>query len=220
MVGVSLEQWKSNVDFAVTAAAEQADNISIGGLSTGGALGFTFAADHPLVNGDLLLFSAAFALHGGPRDSYGRFLELMLTTPIPYMVEARGDLIGANPCRYKRVPYVGARELVRLMRENDGLIKAIKEGITDFSRRVFSAWSEDDRVVSVAAIRKLSEIFAPGAYRSFIITQEKRVGHTSVVLEEPILGLDDSGDETPLEFANPYFDQMMEALADFVHKGS
>ncbi|MDX2447728.1 MAG: hypothetical protein QNK29_11105, partial [Desulfobacterales bacterium] len=36
MMGVSLLQWKKNLRFAIRAAAENADRVSIGGLSTGG----------------------------------------------------------------------------------------------------------------------------------------------------------------------------------------
>jgi esterase/lipase len=38
MEGVALDEWKANVNFAVDIAASKAHQVSIGGLSTGGAL--------------------------------------------------------------------------------------------------------------------------------------------------------------------------------------
>ena len=47
MEGVELGEWKANVRFAVQAAAEKAARVSIGGLSTGGALSFYMACTKP-----------------------------------------------------------------------------------------------------------------------------------------------------------------------------
>jgi esterase/lipase len=40
MEGMKLDEWKANVNFAVDMAASKAHQVSIGGLSTGGALSF------------------------------------------------------------------------------------------------------------------------------------------------------------------------------------
>ena len=45
MEDVALEEWKKNVEFSVNTAAETADIVSIGGLSTGGTLSFFTACN-------------------------------------------------------------------------------------------------------------------------------------------------------------------------------
>ena len=65
MEGVTLDEWKANVNFAVDIAASKAHQVSIGGLSTGGALSFYTAVKNPKINGTLYLFSAALDLAGG-----------------------------------------------------------------------------------------------------------------------------------------------------------
>lgn len=56
MEGVELEEWKTNVRFAINSAAAKAEHVSIGGLSTGGNLSFYMAATRPKITGDLYLF--------------------------------------------------------------------------------------------------------------------------------------------------------------------
>ena len=40
MEGVKLDEWKSNVNFALDVAASKANQVAIGGFSTGGTLSF------------------------------------------------------------------------------------------------------------------------------------------------------------------------------------
>ena len=51
MEGVELEEWQRNVRFALDCAEAKAETISIGGLSTGGALSFYMANARPGVYG-------------------------------------------------------------------------------------------------------------------------------------------------------------------------
>jgi esterase/lipase len=53
MEGVKLDEWKANVNFAVDMAASKAHQVSIGGLSTGGALSFYTAVNNSKINGTL-----------------------------------------------------------------------------------------------------------------------------------------------------------------------
>ena len=82
MQGVDLGEWKANVRFAIQAAAEKATRVSIGGLSTGGALSFYMACTKPRITGDLYLFSAALDLAGGPLGLIGEFKQWLLGTPL------------------------------------------------------------------------------------------------------------------------------------------
>ncbi len=56
MEGVELEEWKANVSYAIVAAATQSEQISVGGLSTGGTLSFYMAAITTKNNCALYLF--------------------------------------------------------------------------------------------------------------------------------------------------------------------
>jgi esterase/lipase len=213
MRGVSLAEWKKNLQFAVEAAAALSSEVSIGGLSTGGSLSFNFACSHPAVNGDLYLFSAAFRLYGGPGGRFGRFLEYLLMTRLSFLFTSSKPLIGANPYRYSRVPFNSVRELVILMRENDALLDKYFEH-EKCEKKIFSAWSEDDTVVSVKAIKTLSKIAGPKRYQPFAIPKEKEVPHACVVLQEPIHAVG-ATNSVVLEPANPCFDEMMAKVKQF-----
>lgn len=218
MKGVSLEQWYKNVEFALYAATKHAKDVSIGGLSTGGALSFRFAAEHPLVTGDLFLFSAAFGLYDGPVDGFGKTLEKLLLSDFAFWFESRRELVGENPknpYRYSRVPYIAARELVHLMRYNRALQATIRRNGKGFAVRVFSAWSEDDDVISLDELEAMADIVPANLYQTFVIDKKKKVPHASVVLKEPVYKKGKKGIGKPLEPENPLFAEMMEALTGF-----
>src|SRR5262245_53424982 len=91
MEGAALGEWKANVNFAVDVAASKAHQVSIGGLSTGGALSFYTAVHNPKINGTLYLFSAALDLAGGIGgvigDLVGELKERLLRTPVADLVD-------------------------------------------------------------------------------------------------------------------------------------
>jgi len=107
MEGVSLKEWKSNVNFAVETAASKVNNVSIGGLSTGGTLSFYTAVNNSNISGALYLFSAALDLAGG---FVGDIKEFLLRTPLVELLDKNKPLIGANPYRYSGMDLDGARE--------------------------------------------------------------------------------------------------------------
>src|SRR5262245_61335817 len=80
MEGVKLDEWKANVNFAADIAASKADQVAIGGLSTGGTLSFYTAVQNQKITGTLYLFSAALALVGGMGGFVGDLKERLLRT--------------------------------------------------------------------------------------------------------------------------------------------
>ncbi|HHE07848.1 MAG TPA: hypothetical protein ENL01_02950 [Chlorobaculum parvum] len=94
MEEAELEEWKSNTSFAINAAAAKAGEISIGGLSTGGALSFYMAAINPKIQGALYLFSAALDLAGGPFGLIGEIKEKLLLTFLADLLDFNSPLIG------------------------------------------------------------------------------------------------------------------------------
>lgn len=214
MSGVSLAQWKKNVQFGIDAATQAATKVSIGGFSTGGALGFYFAATDKRINGDLYLFSAAFSLYGGPGNVFSKAVEYLMAKPLLHLVTSPASLVGINPYRYARVPFNSVRELIALMRENNSLQERLR-GKESFKKRIFSAWSAADTVISIDAIAAFSEIAQSGSYFPFEITKDRKVHHACVVLAEPIYEAGVASDGPPLEVANPCFAEMMAAMHRF-----
>jgi pimeloyl-ACP methyl ester carboxylesterase len=214
MEGVELEEWKANIGFAVDTAAARADFVSVGGLSTGGTLSFYTACTHPKVTGDLYLFSAALDLAGGPLGFVGEIKERLLRTFLADLLDSKQPLIGRNPYRYARMDMDGARELARLIKETDGLLKGF-DAKNPFPKRVFAAHSEDDQTADIGGIKNLQAKMKPERFTSYFIPKAENVSHASLVLEKPVFAVDAQANEKPLEAANPVFVDMMTAVTAF-----
>ncbi|MFW2365118.1 MAG: alpha/beta hydrolase [Desulforhopalus sp.] len=214
MAGVDLSEWKKNVRFAIRTAALRGDRVSLGGLSTGGALSFFMACNEVKVDGELYLFSPALGLYGDRFGIIGRFKEVVLRFGITRYFDSRRPLVGDNPYRYDRVTYNSAEELAMLIRENQKFMAELRRSNLP-SRRIFAAWTECDRVVSLELIQELEQIVGRSLFTSFVIPESVGVKHASVVLQEPVYALGAEVEKELLEDANPYFSIMMEAVADF-----
>jgi esterase/lipase len=215
MDGVSLQTWKKNVEFAIDTAAISEKSLSIGGLSTGGALSFYMGATHPAITGDLYLFSAALGLYDGRLGIIGRVLEFLLRTPFTRLTgNTKMQLIGPNPYRYASVSINSAKELSRLIREINGLIHSFKLN-RNFKKRIFSVSSEYDNVISLRAINRLRQITEKDDFVQYSIRKSLKVDHACVVLKDPIYTAGARLGEPPLEKANPEFPQIMADLREF-----
>ncbi|MFZ7124734.1 MAG: alpha/beta hydrolase [Desulfobacterales bacterium] len=214
MEGVELEEWKANVGFAVTSAAAKAANVSIGGLSTGGALSFYTACTRPRINGGLYLFSAALDLTGGPLGLIGEMKERLLRTFLTEVLDRNQPLVGRNPYRYSRIDVDGARELARLIKETDDLLKGF-DASNRFPNPVFACHSESDKTADIQGLRRLQQKSDPARFTLHLIPEEEGVPHASVVLEESIYALGAVPGEPPLEPANPRFGDLLVAISRF-----
>lgn len=210
----TLEGWLENLGFAVASARESGAALALGGLSTGGALSLYLAARGELPDGDCYLFSPALGLAPGPGGTPGAWGEWLLehrwVTTIDLFLARLRPLVGRHPYRYAWVPLVAAAQLVRLMRRLDTLLPTL----SGTSRgRIFLAWSESDRVVSVAKISALARLLGPGRCSTFVLPAAKRVAHASVVLGEAVSA--GNGQGPVLEAANPRFAEMLAAIEAF-----
>jgi alpha-beta hydrolase superfamily lysophospholipase len=213
MEGVNLENWKANVNFAIDTAEKKAEQISIGGLSTGGTLSFYVAVTNPSINGTTYLFSAALDLAGGHYGLIGELKEKMLrNTFLVDILDVNKPLIGKNPFRYESVDLDGARELSKLIDETDALVKRFNIQ-QPFAKKVFAAHSESDTTANITGIEDLQKVSVPNLFTFFRIPQSVGVSHASLVLQDPIFGIDAASTDKPLEKANPYFPEMIEAIA-------
>ena len=215
MDGVDMDEWKENITYAIEVAASKASEVSIGGLSTGGTLSFIMAAKNPKINGSLFLFSAALDLAGG---FLGQFKEKILRTPVAGIIDRRErnrSLIGINPYRYAYMDKGGARQLALLIKEVDIYLRKNKTAPL-FSRPAFAAHSECDTTTSISGITKLFDYFESGMLMFYRIPRSKRVCHASVVLESPIYAEAGNHEDGPLEEANPFFDELVSSIAQFI----
>ncbi len=213
MEGVSLAEWKKNVRFAIRTAAEKAERVSVGGLSTGGTLSLYFGCTDPEVTGDIYLFSAALGIYGGRFGFFGELLEFLLRLPVVRFPETMKLLVGKNPYRYDRVPLNSAGQLARLIFEVAKLLKSKDNGLQ--TKHIFAAWSEYDRVVDIRKFKKLQKVIRHDRLVRFIIAKAARIDHACVVLKEPIYAVNCQPGDAPLEKANPGFMEMMAAVARF-----
>jgi pimeloyl-ACP methyl ester carboxylesterase len=217
MEGVQLEEWKSNVSFAINTATQKASEVSIGGLSTGGTLSLFMSALNPRVNGVLYLFSAALDLAGGPGGIIGELKENALLTVLPDLLDlldSNTSLIGENPYRYSYIDMDGSKQLARLIKETDNII-GLFDSRFPFPAKVFAAHSESDETADIAGIEALQNVSDKARFNFFRIPKNLGVPHASVVLEKPVF----SNDGKKLEPLNPVFADMMQAIAVFVNIG-
>ena len=212
MGGVSLKEWKANVNFAVKIAASKVNDVAIGGLSTGGTLSFYTAVNNNKVSRALYLFSAALDLAGGIVGDLKEFI--LRLKPLVEILDKNKPLIGANPYRYAGMDLDGARELSKLILETDTIIKRFNPK-EPFSKRIFAAHSESDSSANIKGIEDLEKVSDPNKFKFFCIPKAKEVSHASLVLKDPIYAPGTSGGDEPLEKANPQFNEMMKAIADF-----
>jgi esterase/lipase len=217
MRGVNLAAWKKNVQFAIAVAAEGDRRVSIGGLSTGGALAFHCIAQDERLDGDLYLFSAAFGLYGGKRNALSPIIEGFLKLPFASLLKTGSSLVAKNPYRYRRVPIIAARELVFLMDENRRLLQKISAS-NSFDTKVFSAWSEADRVVRIDLLEEFKQVVPLGSFVSFSVPKKVDVSHACLVLAEHVYEANSLPGEPPIENANPYFYLMMDSMAQFENR--
>ncbi len=219
MIGIRLKHWMANVNFALESAHKCTSFVSIGGLSAGGALSFYTAANSEQVTGSVYLFSAALDIAGGTHGLLGEIAERLLRTPVARIM-ARLDkhkpLINANPYRYARMDKGGAMQLGRLIKKTDGIIANHRNTNTIFPKRIFAAHTVNDPSAHIDGIRALRKISSPENFTLYKVPEGVR--HASLVLKHPIYAEGVSESDDPMEAANPFFDEMMEALAEFEKK--
>ncbi len=204
-------QWRSAVERAVEIAAMLGGEISIGGLSTGGALAFDHCLRQPsAIAGKVFLFSAALGLSFVQR--------LTLATPlVPRLVDAwqarRGDTcIGGNPVKYLRRFFLAARQVHLLIRD------IRRRAGADFARhehlgRVFVAHSEVDATIPIAAVRSLVDLEDPGQHH--LIPGALDVAHAELVLAEAMTYRKRQPGEPDPPRANPELEPMIDKALQF-----
>ncbi len=202
--------WRSTIDQTVEVAATLGTEISIGGLSTGGALAIDLCLRQPsAITGKVFLFAAALGLRPLARWVLSTRLGTRLCDAWMERKDNRG--IGGNPVKYSQDFFVASRQ-VHL------LIQAIRhQAGADFARfehrdRTFVAHSEADLTIPIAAVEPLIDPADAGQHHR--IPEAEAVAHAELVLSQAMSFDKRWPDEPGPPHANPGFETMMEkALA-------
>ena len=166
------------------------------------------------INGGIFLFSAALDIAGKTGDS----VEAIARSFLAKIVDAYEDrwgtsLIGDNPYRYSRMDTGGAQQLARLIEEVDELTDRLGKK-SPLQQPLFVAHSEDDEAADIQGVEELIVKAKEGKCDFFRMGKHFNISHASVVLKELVRAENGS----PLEPANPYFDEMMTAIKMFSEK--
>ena len=213
MAGCTYEEWRKVVDDTVAVAHMIADEVSIAGFSTGGALAFDkLLRDQHAITGKVYLFSAALSL----RDIEKLYLGTHLAKFIEIIKSGKTDNDGlkGDPCKYSRMFNFGAEQLEKLIKElrTAGGSTNGKEDFAAFREvnRIFIAHSEADEVIDVECVRPLADRLEEA--QRFIIEKQYNVKHSEVVLEVGRNYVPGCGDVVPPPKANPRFSHMVQKM--------
>ena len=232
MENVQLEEWQRNVRFAIDAACATQTQVSVGGLSTGGALCYQMAAENSTITGALYLFSAALDLSDRNTFFRGNLKELALRSKRFVDLTERGrslvqrvanvfnnneetgsHLIGQNPYKYKYIDLDGAHQLAKLIQETDRITAGFN---TDnrFVTPVFIAHSESDKTVDINAVKELALVCEHADTLFFARSLE--IGHAEVVLNNDISPTDPGKEQN----RNPEFLTMTARIKEFAQRNT
>lgn len=217
-------RWRKTLDHSVEVAKRLGDKISIGGFSTGGALGLNKMLRSPgQIEGGLFLFSAALSL-GKWVDRIGNNEWVEWTISFFMDQEAvPGD--GPDPYKYPVLPLSVASEIVEIIRENNQLLR--KEG--EWNSPVFAAHSKQDQTTPIRGVADFLDQYVPLEKRLFFEI-EQDVMHASLPLKESVpidlskIGVDLKDEDCRKQKceewlrhvqANPLFAEMMEKALGF-----
>lgn len=216
-----LTQWKKSVEYAVAEAAKMGHQVSIGGLSTGGALSTHYLINHPdKIQGGLFIFSAALDF-GDFREILVRkdsmFLEMIKKFRDKFKEKERGSFVGNKPYGYSWVPSESSERLSELILEIEQKYPTKSQRYNDIKQPVFAVHSECDEAAGIDEVQLLINNHSQKQKTHFFrIKEDFFVTHFRVVLEENVYSLDNP--PQPLETKNPFFPEMIEQMKTFINQ--
>lgn len=212
---VTYQNWRSTVDRTVEIATTLGDELSIGGLSTGGALAIDKCLrDPPAVGGKAFLFAAALGLTPLARRVLS--IPLLCRAADAWTARTKDRGIGGNPLKYTRDFYTASRQVHLLI----GAIKrqaSVGFGrLAGFGGRIFVAHSEADETIPVSAVQELVEPGDPGQHH--LVPVALGVAHADLVMAEAMSYEKLRSDEPEQPRANPEFEGMIEKALAFLSR--
>ena len=203
--------WRATVDRSVEIAASLGSELSIGGLSTGGALALDHCLRHPsAVRGKIFLFAAALGLSRTARFVLSSRLLTRLCDA--WTSRKANDGIGGNPLKYSRDFFAPSRQVHLLIEA----IQRQREPKASLRDRIFVAHSEADATIPVEAVMPLVDPNDPGQHQ--LIPEAKAVMHADLVMAEAMSFKKRWPDEPDPPRANPEFESMIEKALAFLER--
>lgn len=205
------DKWKATEVSAVEVAQALGSRVSVGGLSTGGALSVNVALTRPdLVTGCVYLFSAALAV-GSLNELAGG--SLLIAPAIALSQDGKYEGIGPNPYKYPVFTQYGGLRLTELVKENRALFE--KQGPV---QPVFAVHSIHDQAAFANGVGDL--LRSPGIRGvAIVVASNPPIEHGSVVLAEDVVldptVLDEGEALPPVPKANPSFPGMLDLTLQF-----
>jgi esterase/lipase len=207
-----ITKWKSNIDETMTVAKMLGKHISLGGLSTGGALSLNAVLrDSAQITGGLFLFSTALEI-GTLYENIGL---IPLVQTYYRMKQEKLTGYGPNPYKYPIFSNFSGLQLATLIQENKRLIKNVI-----IKQPVFIAHSVQDPTTLVSGVMDLLENHIENGV-AFLISsyhEHQPLAHGDLVLEKPIELIKGYMNQVVQPRANPKFDEMMHAAIQFFEK--
>ncbi len=226
--------WRATVRQAVDVAGMLGNEVSIGGLSTGGLLALDVYLRNNLRNnlrqleetptsnitGKVFLFSAALGLTTIQR--------WVLSTPIlprwrdRWKARSANRGIGGSPHKYSRSFLTGARQVHRILETLGDRGLPPHQLLTQIAaderhhNRIFIAHSEADTTIRFDAVKPLVRPDDPGQHH--ILAAAKAVRHAELVLAHDQSYQPLWPDEPPPARANPEFEPMMAKALAFLDR--
>lgn len=223
--------WVQEVDAICNLASSLGHRISIGGLSTGGALSVHKVVRDPRqITGGLFLYSAALDI--------GTVEQLVLQTETGRMIARLRDQqvwlaktvkekltmilddqaagkdneffgIGDNDYKYSVLFFEGASQLAEVIQEINQHYDKRELRYSDLSLPTFVAHSKDDEEARFRGAQLLASNHPNDKIGLFAM---EGVPHASVVLKQAIIEDPNHEEYTP---ANPFYDEMSEKMLAF-----
>ncbi len=212
---VNRSEWRSTVNRTVEIAATLGSELSIGGLSTGGALAIDKCLRHPTsVDGKVFLFAAALGL---PTKARLVLSSRLVTRLCDALTERKaGSGIGGNPLKYTRDFFAAGRQVHLLIRDIRRRAGADFKRLASLSDRIFVAHSEADVTIPPGAVKRLVDPSDPGQHH--LVPRALDVAHADLVMAEPMIYDKLTPNEPDPPRANPEFEPMIEKALAFLER--
>lgn len=210
---VTYGDWRSTVDRTAEIAATMGDELSIGGLSTGGTLAIDKCLRDPsAVGGKVFLFAAALGLTPLARRVLA--IPLLCRVADAWTARANDRGIGGNPLKYTRDFYAAGRQVHLLIEAIKRRAGAGFTKLAEFRGRIFVAHSEADDTIPVSAAQELVEPGNPGQHH--LVSSALGVAHADLVMADAMSYEKLRPDEPEPPRANPEFEPMIEKALAFM----
>ena len=227
-------EWIETVNATCKLASSLGKKLSIGGLSTGGALSvYKTITDPEQITGGLFLFAAALDIgtveqlvlqtEAGRMIARLRDQQLWLAKTVKDRLEMvlddqkageRDEFFGTgkNDYKYSVFFYEGASQLAEVLQEINTHYEKRSLKFSDINQPVFAAHARDDDSALFRGVQRLVDNHPNGAVELFAV---EGIKHESIVLKRAIV---DRTHYVKYACANPFYREMSQKMLAFAER--